>query len=181
MHGLVYNIYQGSSISVFRTVHICKRFHFTHWRWWEDSTQTGDSTGLYKRTLHRTNPGHCCVVFTMILVKFVCAIVTRSLFILVSLIGVWRVKTVKNDNMYWLLTVLYLPLVVEMFFTLKRRKGKDYKWWVTQHIIIHDLQCWCHWSLRQLLIHTFGANYFYSIYLELNICYIWLFCRQLLF
>lgn len=64
----------------------------------------------------------------MILVKFVSAIITRSLFILVSLIGVWRVKTVKNDNMYWLLAVLYLPLVVEMFVTLKRRKGKDYKW-----------------------------------------------------
>ncbi|XP_016400685.1 transmembrane protein 26-like [Sinocyclocheilus rhinocerous] len=64
----------------------------------------------------------------MILVKFVCAIITRSFFILVSLIGVWRVKTVKNDNMYWLLTVLYLPLVVEMIITLKRRKGKDYKW-----------------------------------------------------
>ncbi|XP_073683261.1 transmembrane protein 26 [Garra rufa] len=64
----------------------------------------------------------------MFLCKFVCAIITRSLFILVSLIGVWRVKTVKNDNMYWLLTVLYLPLVVEMIITLKRRKGKDYKW-----------------------------------------------------
>ncbi|XP_026141493.1 transmembrane protein 26 [Carassius auratus] len=64
----------------------------------------------------------------MILVKFVCAIITRSFFILVSLIGVWRVKTVKNDNMYWLLTVLYLPLVVELVITLKRRKGKDYKW-----------------------------------------------------
>ncbi|XP_016379204.1 transmembrane protein 26-like isoform X1 [Sinocyclocheilus rhinocerous] len=64
----------------------------------------------------------------MILVKFVCAIITRTLFILISLIGVWRVKTVKNDNMYWLLTVLYLPLVVEMIITLKRRKGKDYKW-----------------------------------------------------
>uniref|UniRef100_A0A672RZV0 Transmembrane protein 26 n=1 Tax=Sinocyclocheilus grahami TaxID=75366 RepID=A0A672RZV0_SINGR len=64
----------------------------------------------------------------MILVKFVRAIITRSLFILISLIGVWRVKTVKNDNMYWLLIVLYLPLVVEMIITLKRRKGKDYKW-----------------------------------------------------
>ncbi|XP_051578482.1 transmembrane protein 26-like [Myxocyprinus asiaticus] len=64
----------------------------------------------------------------MILVKFVCAIITRSLFILVSLIGVWRVTTVKNDSVYWLLTVLYLPLVVEMIITLKRRKGKDYKW-----------------------------------------------------
>ncbi|XP_051501974.1 transmembrane protein 26-like [Myxocyprinus asiaticus] len=63
----------------------------------------------------------------MILVKFVCAIITRSLFILVSLIGVWRVTTVKND-IYWLLTFLHLPLVVEMIITLKRRKGKGYKW-----------------------------------------------------
>ncbi|XP_063047154.1 transmembrane protein 26 [Engraulis encrasicolus] len=60
--------------------------------------------------------------------KFVCAIVTRSLFILVSLIGVLRVTWVKNDWKYWLLAILYLPLVIEMIITLKRRKGKDYKW-----------------------------------------------------
>ncbi|XP_030642628.1 transmembrane protein 26 [Chanos chanos] len=64
----------------------------------------------------------------MPLVKFVCAIITRSLFILVSLIGVWRVTWVKNDNVYWLLTILYIPLIIEMIITLKRRKGKDYKW-----------------------------------------------------
>ncbi|KAJ8013914.1 hypothetical protein DPEC_G00034770 [Dallia pectoralis] len=57
-----------------------------------------------------------------------CAIVTRFLFILISLIGVWRVKLVKNDNTYWFMTFLFLPLVVEMIITLKRRKGKDYKW-----------------------------------------------------
>ncbi|XP_056147269.1 transmembrane protein 26-like [Lampris incognitus] len=61
-------------------------------------------------------------------VKFTCAVITRALFILVSLIGVWRVTWVKNDNTYWLLTVLFLPLAVEMIITLKRRKGKDYKW-----------------------------------------------------
>lgn len=60
--------------------------------------------------------------------KFICALVTRSLFIVVALIGVWRVVWVKNDDYYWLLTVLYLPLVVEMILTLKRRKGNDYKW-----------------------------------------------------
>ncbi|KAL4640990.1 transmembrane protein 26-like [Arapaima gigas] len=64
----------------------------------------------------------------MILLKFICAIITRSLFILVSLIGVWRVIWVKQDNLYWLLTLLFLPLVVEMIVTLKRRRGKDYKW-----------------------------------------------------
>ncbi|XP_073725428.1 transmembrane protein 26 isoform X2 [Misgurnus anguillicaudatus] len=64
----------------------------------------------------------------MAVVKFVCAIITRSFFILAALIGVWRVNMVKNDRMYWLLTVLFLPLVVEMIVTLKRRKGQEYKW-----------------------------------------------------
>ncbi|KAM9848186.1 transmembrane protein 26-like isoform 1-T1 [Aulostomus maculatus] len=64
----------------------------------------------------------------MNLLKFVCAIITRALFILVSLVGVWRVTLVKED-MYWiLLTLLFLPLVLEMIITLKRRKGQDYKW-----------------------------------------------------
>ncbi|KAM4607162.1 transmembrane protein 26-like [Polymixia lowei] len=62
------------------------------------------------------------------LVKFICAVITRALFILVSLIGVWRVTWVKEDTTYWFLTFLFLPLVVEMIITLKRRKGQDYKW-----------------------------------------------------
>uniref|UniRef100_A0A3Q3IBN0 Transmembrane protein 26a n=1 Tax=Monopterus albus TaxID=43700 RepID=A0A3Q3IBN0_MONAL len=64
----------------------------------------------------------------MVFVKFTCAIITRALFILVSLAGVWRVTWVKKqDYRYWLLTFLFLPLVVEMIITLKRRQGKDYK------------------------------------------------------
>ncbi|KAM6997570.1 transmembrane protein 26-like [Tautogolabrus adspersus] len=62
------------------------------------------------------------------LFKFLCAIITRALFILVSLTGVWRVTRVKEDPNYWLLTFLLLPLVAEMVITLRRRKGKDYKW-----------------------------------------------------
>lgn len=62
------------------------------------------------------------------LIKFVCAVITRALFLLVSLIGVWRVTWVKKDPNYWFLTFLFLPLVVEMIITLKRRKGEDYKW-----------------------------------------------------
>lgn len=64
----------------------------------------------------------------MCLFKFMAAIITRALFILVSLTGVWRVAWVKKDSNYWFLTVLFLPLVVEMIITLKSRKGKDYKW-----------------------------------------------------
>lgn len=62
------------------------------------------------------------------LFKFLCAIITRALFILVSLTGVWRVTRVKEDPNYWFLTFLFLPLVAEMIITLRRRKGKDYKW-----------------------------------------------------
>ncbi|XP_044069294.1 transmembrane protein 26-like isoform X1 [Siniperca chuatsi] len=62
------------------------------------------------------------------LFKFICAIITRALFILVSLAGVWRVTWVKKDHNYWFLTFLFLPLVVEMIITLKSRKGQDYKW-----------------------------------------------------
>ncbi|XP_034464804.1 transmembrane protein 26-like [Hippoglossus hippoglossus] len=62
------------------------------------------------------------------LCKFTCAIITRGLFVLVSLAGVWRVTWVKKDPNYWLLTFLFLPLVLEMIITLKRRRGEDYKW-----------------------------------------------------
>ncbi|TKS85915.1 Transmembrane protein 26 [Collichthys lucidus] len=64
----------------------------------------------------------------MALCKFMCAIITRGLFILVSLIGVGRVTLVKHDPNYWFLTLLFLPLVAEMIITLKRRRGEDYKW-----------------------------------------------------
>ncbi|XP_058506760.1 transmembrane protein 26-like [Solea solea] len=64
----------------------------------------------------------------MAVFKFSCAIITRALFIIVSLAGVWRVTVVKEDLHYWLLTFLLLPLVLEMIITLKRRKGEDYKW-----------------------------------------------------
>lgn len=60
--------------------------------------------------------------------KSICAIITRALFVLVSLIGVWRVTSEKKDNTYWFLTFLFLPLVVEMIVTLKRQSGSDYKW-----------------------------------------------------
>lgn len=62
------------------------------------------------------------------MLKFMCAIITRALFILVSLTGAWRVAWVKDDQLYWLLTLLCLPLVIEMIIALRRRSGKDYKW-----------------------------------------------------
>ncbi|XP_017285009.1 transmembrane protein 26 [Kryptolebias marmoratus] len=62
------------------------------------------------------------------LFHFLSAFITRTLFILVAVIAVWRVAHVKDNLYYWLLTLLFLPLVVEMIITLKNQEGKDYKW-----------------------------------------------------
>ncbi|MBN3280589.1 TMM26 protein, partial [Polyodon spathula] len=63
----------------------------------------------------------------MTFVQIVCALIARLLFILHSLIAVGRVIFVKH-SWYSFLTLLNLPLVIEMVITLKRRRGKDYKW-----------------------------------------------------
>lgn len=62
------------------------------------------------------------------LFSFLSAVITRALFILVSLVAVWRVTWVKENPKYWLLTLLFLPLVAEMIITLMKRKGLDCKW-----------------------------------------------------
>lgn len=56
------------------------------------------------------------------------ALVTRLLFMLHSLIGVWRVTEVKKEPMYWLLALLNLLLCLETGLTLKFKQGRGYKW-----------------------------------------------------
>ncbi|XP_072196674.1 transmembrane protein 26 [Excalfactoria chinensis] len=56
------------------------------------------------------------------------ALVTRLLFVLHSLIGVWRVTEVKKEPMYWLLALLNLLLCLETGLTLKFKQGRGYKW-----------------------------------------------------
>ncbi|XP_044516259.1 transmembrane protein 26 [Gracilinanus agilis] len=54
------------------------------------------------------------------------ALVTRLLFGLHSLVGVWRVTEVKRDPRFWLLALLHFPLLLETALTLKRRRGRGY-------------------------------------------------------
>ena len=56
------------------------------------------------------------------------ALVTRLLFVLHSLIGVWRVTAVKKEPKYWLLALLNLLLCLETGLTLKFKRGRGYKW-----------------------------------------------------
>ncbi|NWI20879.1 TMM26 protein, partial [Crypturellus soui] len=56
------------------------------------------------------------------------ALATRLLFVLHSLIGVWRVTEVKKEPRYWLLALLNLLLCLETGLTLKFKQGRGYKW-----------------------------------------------------
>uniref|UniRef100_A0A9L0RV17 Transmembrane protein 26 n=1 Tax=Equus caballus TaxID=9796 RepID=A0A9L0RV17_HORSE len=55
------------------------------------------------------------------------ALVTRLLFVLHSLVGVWRVTEVKKEPWYWLLALLNLLLFLETVLTLKFKHGRGYK------------------------------------------------------
>ncbi|XP_019791414.1 transmembrane protein 26 isoform X2 [Tursiops truncatus] len=56
------------------------------------------------------------------------ALATRLLFVLHSLVGVWRVTEVKKEPWYWLLALLNLLLFLETALTLKFQRGRGYKW-----------------------------------------------------
>ncbi|XP_006889092.1 PREDICTED: transmembrane protein 26 [Elephantulus edwardii] len=56
------------------------------------------------------------------------ALATRLLFVLHSLVGVWRVTEVKKEPWFWLLALLNLLLVLETALTLKFKRGRGYKW-----------------------------------------------------
>ncbi|RVE59857.1 hypothetical protein OJAV_G00193100 [Oryzias javanicus] len=104
--------------------------------------------------------------------RFLSAVVTRSLFILVSLLAVWRVVWVTGNKLYWLLTILYLPLLVEMVLTLKKRHGSDYKWFspavflflvsIIPSIWILELHYHSHLSESQKCFHIDSADGFRS-------------------
>ncbi|XP_046275807.1 transmembrane protein 26 isoform X1 [Marmota monax] len=55
-------------------------------------------------------------------------LVTRLLFVLHSLVGVWRVTKVKGDPWYWLLALLNLLLFLETVLTVKFKRGRGYNW-----------------------------------------------------
>ncbi|XP_037661017.1 transmembrane protein 26 [Choloepus didactylus] len=56
------------------------------------------------------------------------ALATRLLFVLHSLVGVWRVTEVKKEPRFWLLALLNLLLFLETALTLKFKRERGYKW-----------------------------------------------------
>lgn len=56
------------------------------------------------------------------------AIVSRVLFALHGFICIWRVTVVKGQPLYWCLTGTFPVMVIETVFTIRRKKGGEWKW-----------------------------------------------------
>ena len=58
------------------------------------------------------------------------AIFVRLLLIGHNALTVWRVTETYNDNLYWLLSISNVLMIAEGSFTVLKRGGIDYKWYV---------------------------------------------------
>jgi len=56
------------------------------------------------------------------------AVVSRTLFALHGFICIWRVTVIKGQPLYWLLTGTIPVMVLETVFTIKKKKGGEWKW-----------------------------------------------------
>ncbi|GFO02301.1 transmembrane protein 26 [Plakobranchus ocellatus] len=56
------------------------------------------------------------------------ALVVRGVLALHATLTVWRVTENLHDQMYWLLSCLMVPFVIEGLYSIIRRKGKEYLW-----------------------------------------------------
>ncbi|XP_059177766.1 transmembrane protein 26-like [Physella acuta] len=55
------------------------------------------------------------------------AIIVRFILLIHALVAIWRVTVSYEDPMYWLLAVILVLFVAESFYTVIRRKGREYQ------------------------------------------------------
>lgn len=56
------------------------------------------------------------------------AIAVRLVLLIHSLLAIWRVVSIANDNFYWWFAIVDVALVLEGLIAVVIRKGMDYKW-----------------------------------------------------
>ncbi|KAL8588295.1 hypothetical protein ACOMHN_049073 [Nucella lapillus] len=69
-----------------------------------------------------------CLKRTRTAIALFKAVVSRTLFALHGFICIWRVTVIKGQPLYWLLTGTIPVMVLEAVFTIKKKKGGEWKW-----------------------------------------------------
>lgn len=60
--------------------------------------------------------------------KVLAALFVRCLFVLHSILAVWRVVIALDDVWMWCLVVANIPLILETFMVVKFNGGNEWKW-----------------------------------------------------
>ncbi|XP_046332042.2 transmembrane protein 26-like [Haliotis rufescens] len=69
-----------------------------------------------------------CLKKAMTAIGIVKAVIGRCLFAAHGFVCIWRVVVMKGDPLYWCLTGSLPLLILEGVFTLKKKKGREWKW-----------------------------------------------------
>ncbi|CAG5120297.1 unnamed protein product, partial [Candidula unifasciata] len=69
-----------------------------------------------------------CIKKTNRFLSIIKAIISRSLFVFHGLISIWRVTQIKRSLIYWLLSATLPLMVAETFYTLCKKKDREWKW-----------------------------------------------------
>ncbi|KAK6965517.1 hypothetical protein BgiMline_029540 [Biomphalaria glabrata] len=69
-----------------------------------------------------------CIKKTRRILSVVKALISRGLFVLHGLFCIWRVTVIKRNIIFWSLSGTIPLLVIETFFTLCKKKGREWKW-----------------------------------------------------
>lgn len=91
------------------------------------------------------------------LIDAVKAIVVRLVLVIHSLLAVWRVVSIVEDDKYWWLAIVDVGIILEGFVSIIARKGEEYKWSVyntRKHFDKLDL-------VLNIILHSF-KRYFKS-------------------
>ena len=75
----------------------------------------------------RGDPRETCCWQGEAFVNALKAMITRLIFLLHSMVVVWRVTEVEGD-LFWLFAIPYLALIIEAMIVLLFRRAKEWKW-----------------------------------------------------
>jgi hypothetical protein len=73
------------------------------------------------------------------LVTYIRALLVRILFACHGVMAIWRLYMVTGSVWCWYLGGALFLLFLETLITIAKKRGKEWKWWVSIHDLMHSL------------------------------------------
>ena len=88
---------------------------------------TGNNKSEENLEKPRKDPRETCCWQGEAFVNALKAMITQLIFLLHSMVVVWRVTEVEGD-LFWLFAIPYMALIIEAMIVLLFRRAKEWKW-----------------------------------------------------